>query len=130
MSGYWKYKGAQQKMEADKYDNRIIKMMEGAGWRKIREATKREDQVEKWDYLFVNPDGVEHRVDFKTGCGVQDSHRKGIENDTLRCTMYAHFNPRAGKLKLRPVESFWNHPDLQRRTNRHNQVYWCTCTHH
>lgn len=129
-SGYWKHKGAQQKFRADQHDARIIRLLEHNGWKMIRSSTKHEDMVEKWDYLMESPDAVEERVDFKTGCGVQDSHRRAREDGSLRVTKYAQFNPRHGKLNMRSVEDFWNDPNLTRRTNGHGQVYWCCCTNH
>ena len=123
-SGYWKNKGAQQKFKADKHTKQIEFIMSDSGWIKIRDSTPKEDREEKWDALWLDKFSKEQRVDYKTGSGVQDSHKKLWDKGELKVTRYAMFNPKQ-RYKLRMVDArdFWgNNPS--RHLNGHRQVYW------
>ena len=91
-SGYWKHKGAQQKFEADKHTKQIEKILSMNGWTKVRDSTKKEDKEEKWDAHWLNKFAKDELVDYKTGIGVQDSHRKLWDKGELKVTRYAMFN--------------------------------------
>ncbi len=123
-SGYWKHKGAQQKFEADKHTNRIEYIMSNHGWTKVRDSTKKEDKEEKWDALWLDKFAKEQRVDYKTGIGVQDSHRKLWEKGELKVTRYAMFNKNnRNSVKLVDARDFWG-GNPTRHVNGHGQVYW------
>ena len=123
-SGYWKHKGAQQKFEADKSTERIEYIMSNHGWTKVRDSTKKEDMEEKWDALWLDKSEEEQRVDYKTGIGVQDSHRKLYDKGALKVTRYAMFNKfNRNTVKLIDAKDFWE-GKRDRRVNKHGQVYW------
>ena len=123
-AGYWKHKGAQQKFEADKSTERIEYIMSNHGWTKVRDSTKQEDMEEKWDALWLDKSEEEQRVDYKTGIGVQDSHRKLYDKGALKVTRYAMFNKfNRNTVKLIDAKDFWE-GKRDRRVNKHGQVYW------
>jgi len=123
-AGYWKHTGAQHKVEADTSTQRIDYIMSNHGWTKVRDSTKQEDREEKWDALWLDKSEEEQRVDYKTGIGVQDSHRKLYDKGALKVTRYAMFNKfNRNSVKLIDAKDFWE-GKRDRRVNKHGQVYW------
>lgn len=123
-SGYWKYKGAQQKFEADKHTKQIEMILSRHGWIKQRDSTPREDRFEKWDAHWLNTYATDELVDYKTGIGVQDSHKKLWDKGELKVTTYAMYDKRhRNKLKLVSAKAFWG-SNPTRHVNKHGQSYW------
>jgi len=123
-AGYWKYKGAQQKFDADKHTKRIEHIMTYHGWKKIRDSTPLEDKEEKWDALWLDKKSEEQKVDYKTGAGVQDSHKKLYDKGALKVTKYAMFNKfNNNVVNLLCAKAFWEE-NPTRKVNNHGQVYW------
>jgi len=122
-SGYWKHQGAQRKFEADKHTKQIERILTSNGWTKIRDAEPKEDKKDKWDALWLDKYSNEQRIDYKTGSGVQNSHKKLWDKGELKVTRYAMYNKESKKLTVIDAREFWG-SNPSRHLNPENQVYW------
>jgi len=125
----WRAKARKRMREAEQLDIAIINIMETNGWLWIEKASKREDQVEKFDHWMVNRNGKFCKVDFKLG-GVRNDHWEDFQTNgkSHGVTHYA-FATKTPKGIILPevrvitVESFMKKA-VRRQNRKSGEYFW------